>query len=107
MPYKCATKRIPEKFDKRVVLTKSQKEEIYMIYNYYGSYSLRELATMYGVSKRTIQFITDPAKQEANLERLKERGGSKIYYNKDTHRTQMRKHRRYKQKLYLDGKLEE
>jgi hypothetical protein len=107
MPYKFIyeKKYIPEKKDKRVKLTKSQKEEIYILYNLYGAYSQRELATMYGVSKRLITFIVDPEKLKKNYENRLEKGGSKIYYNKDKHTEAIRKHRRYKQELNLRDEL--
>jgi len=109
MPYKCQTNgsTIPEKHDKRVKLTKSQKEEIYNIYNLYGAYSHRELADMYGVSKRLITFIVNPETKERNLQAREDRGGSKQYYDKDKHRVAMKTHRDHKQRLHLKGELDE
>jgi len=106
MPYKHIEKKIPEELDRRVKLTKSQKDEIYLIYNLYNAYSQGELAKMYGVSKRLIQFIVDPDKLKRNYQKRVENGGSKQYYNKDKHTLQIREHRRYKQELYIRGKLE-
>ena len=108
MPYKHEynNSKIPEKHDKRIKLTKSQKQEIYSIYNEYGAYSQRELASMYGVSRRLITFIVNPEAQQANLERYQERGGSKQYYDKDKHTIAMRTHRRHKHELSKKGLLE-
>lgn len=108
MPYKHEydKSKIPEKHDKRVKLTKSQKEEIYNVYNLYGAFSHRELADLYGVSRRTISFIVDPQQKQDNLDRLEERGGTKIYYDKDKHTKAMRVHRRHKHELDLQGELD-
>ena len=89
-----------EKLDKRVKLTQTQKEEIKK--NEHGL-SQRRLAAMYGVSRRTIQFILSPDKLKENKERRQERGGSKVYYDKDKHRESMKKHRKYKKELLDEG----
>ena len=91
---------IQEKDDRRVKITASQKVEIYNLYNLYGAYSQRELASIFGVSRRLITFIVDPAKQKANLAIR-----SKSYYDKDKHRVAMKTHRDHKQRLYLKGDL--
>jgi hypothetical protein len=62
--------------DKRVKLTKEQKEEIIAFRQLHGSkrgYGDRVLAEMYGVSRRTIQFILDPNKLEVNRAIAKQR----------------------------------
>lgn len=105
MPYIHTRLKIDESNDKRVKLTSSQKEEIYNLYNLYGAYSQRELAKMYGVSRRLITFIIDPDKQKANYKARVANGGSKQYYNKDKHTRAMQTHRKHKQRLYLCGKL--
>lgn len=62
-------------------------------------YSHNALAKMFGVSKRTIQFILDPKKKEENLKRRQERGGWKQYYNKEDHAKAIKEHRGYKKEL--------
>ena len=52
-------------------------------------------------ARRTIQFLWDPDKIKANLQRRMERGGSKIYYSKEKNREYMKLHRHYKQEIYL------
>ena len=98
MPYKFETTKtkLPEGKDRRVKLTAEDKEFIKALYAT-GNISTYKLAEEFGVSRRTIQFILDPEKKKANLERLEERGGWKVYYNKDKHTETMREHRRYKQ----------
>ncbi len=101
MPYKFSTKkvRLKEKHDKRCKLTKEQRIEIHK--NEFGL-SQRALARKYGVSRRLITFILDPAKKVRDLENRAARGGSKLYYDKDKHREAIKKHRRYKQKVVKD-----
>lgn len=107
MPYKHSTDhlKIPLHKDKRVKLSAEQREEIRE--NKLGL-SQRALARQYNVSRRTIQFILDPAKKEANLEARARRGGSKHYYEKygkEYHAEIQRTHRKHKQQLYLNGDL--
>lgn len=100
MPYKFETDKLKianEKLDRRCKLTKAQRQEIFE--NKEGL-SQRKLAKKYGVSRRLITFILDPEKKKRDLERRRERGGSKIYYDKQKFREQMRGHRRYKKELY-------
>jgi hypothetical protein len=62
--------------DKRVKLTKEQKEDIIAYRKEHGikrGYGDRVLAEMYGVSRRTIQFILDPNKLEVNRAIAKQR----------------------------------
>ncbi len=103
MPYKSRKIIIAGgKYDRRIKLTAEEKKEIYA--NPLGL-SQRKLASIYGVSRRTIQFILDPEKLKENLKRRRERGGSKQYYNREAHRIAMKKHRRRKQKLMIEGKI--
>lgn len=87
MPYKSTKIKIMNgAYDKRIKLTVAQKNEIISL-------------------KGTIQFLWDPEKLKRNIQRRQERGGTKQYYNKEKHREQMKTHRRYKQQLYLEGKI--
>jgi transposase len=91
-----------EKLDRRVKLSSAQKEEILELKE---KHSQRGLAKMFGVSRRTIQFILDPAKHEENLLRRKERGGWKQYYDKEYNRKAIKEHRDYKKELFTKGLL--
>ena len=102
MPYKHIEFKIKPEDDKRVKLLDYERREIKRLY---GKVSQRKLAKAYGVSRRLIQFIGDPDKYKQNLLRREERGGSKIYYNREKFTKTQRTHRRYKQELYLKGKL--
>ena len=86
---------IPDGEDLRASLTPEERAAIHHRYNNpLDNTSQRELAREFGVSRRLIQFIGDPAKHRANLERrraiLKERGAS--YYNSNQ-AEYMRRHR--------------
>lgn len=88
--------------DRRRKLSEKQKMEIKQ--NKFGL-SQRKLAEMYNVSRRTITFILDPEKLKQNKQSRKERGGSKIYYRKESHTKSIREHRKYKNELFKNGKL--
>lgn len=106
MPYKHLTKIIPEQLSRRVKLSTEQKKIICELY-LTGKYSQRELAKEFNVSRRTIQFTLDPDKRKANYARRIENGGSMKYYDKDKHNKAVRRHRQYKQKLYIENKLKD
>ena len=105
MPYKCEKLKIPKEYDKRIKLTDADKEEIQYRYLKVGGVSQRELAREYGVSRRLIVFCIYPERQKINYQQRVARGGSKQYYDKTKNTNSMRKHRAYKQKLNLEGKL--
>ena len=101
MPTAIDKMKVPRDKDRRVKLTDAQREEIKEAY---GTISQRKLARMYGVSRRLVQFIGDPAKHKRNLECRAERGGSMQYYNKEKWRAVMREHREYKRRI-RDGEI--
>ena len=92
------------KFDRRIKLTKENKQDIIRLHKE-ESFTYAKLGLMFKVSRRTIDFICNPEKLVKNLERLKERGGWKQYYDLKLHTEQIREHRRYKQDLYITGAL--
>lgn len=103
MPYKSEKiiKLAGTSKDRRRKLTDKQKDEIAALK---GTISQRECAKRYGVSRRTIQFLWDPDKHKRNLQCRQERGGSKQYYNKEKQKQYMKRHRHYKQDLFLSSK---
>jgi len=105
MPYKHIATKIPIKLKKSAKLSPEDKEEIRYRYLKVGGVSQRELAAEYDVSRRLIVFCIYPERQKENYCKRVENGGSKQYYNKDKHTEAMRKHRQYKQELFLEGKL--
>lgn len=104
MPYRYERNKskIAPEDDRRRKLTEA---EVAAIAKNEGGLSQRALAALYGVSRRTITFILDPKKREQNLKRRAERGGSAAYYDKETQRETMKKHRRHKKRLQDEGKL--
>lgn len=105
MPYKFeyTNKRIPKELDRRRKLTESDKEQIRKLY---GKISQRKLAKMFNVSRRSIVFIGRPETKERDLLLRKMKGGSKFYYDKEKQRQYKKNHRKYKQSLSNQNKLE-
>jgi predicted DNA-binding protein YlxM (UPF0122 family) len=91
--------------DRRKRLTDEQRKEIRELYGT-GFYSLNDLAKKFNVSKKTVLLIVndESAKRakEYRKEHWKEWKGTK-----EEHREAIKKTRRYKHKLYVDGKLKE
>jgi predicted DNA-binding protein YlxM (UPF0122 family) len=96
--------RIPKEFDRRRKLTESQKVEIKRLYTT-GLYSLRKLGDKFGVSRTTVNQLTNQHLAEAVRARAKAHW--KDYSLKGEARAAVdREHRQYKRKLYIEGKLE-
>lgn len=103
MPYISEKLKLPEEYDRRRKLTEEQKREIADKYET-GFYSLKSLAKEYSVSKKTILLIVNPESKRKNDQRIKDHW--KDYQRpKDERNQTIREHRRYKQCLYLDGKI--
>lgn len=83
--------------DRRRRLTEEHRKEILDD----TEHSYRELARMYGVTKNTIMYLKRPEAHLQNLKRRRERGGSKIYYNREVHNKAMRNYRKHKQELFV------
>ena len=82
--------------DRRTKLLPCQKE---MVLHYHKlGYSQRKIASMFNVSRRLIIFIIHPERLEKNHQLRIDRGGSKIYYDRDKHNKAIREYRRYKYK---------
>lgn len=105
MPYKSEKIKLQGLQDRRRKLTDEQKAEIVCLYSS-GFGSLNSLAKQFGVSKKTVLLLVNPTSAEKNKQRIKEHW--KDYQeDKETHRETMRKHRRYKHHLYLNGELKD
>lgn len=100
MPYK--KRYLTEAYDRRVKIPKSEHINIKALHN--QGQAIRAIARHYGVDKRLIQFILFPERHAKNLQDRAERGGSKIYYDKDKWRETMREHRQYKAKVFKINK---
>ncbi len=105
MPYKSEKIAIAgTKNDRRIKLTEEDKKLIKWLREE-EEISYQKLANQFKVSKRTIIFICKPETLEACKKKRAERGGSKIYYDKEYHTESIREHRQYKQKLFLENKI--
>lgn len=99
MPYKVDKVALGDAFLKRSAkLIPCQKEMVHYHYNRLGL-SIGQIARDFKVSKRTVQFILFPERQQRNVELRKLRGGSAIYYDKEANRLNMKDHRDYKKDL--------
>lgn len=96
--------KIKKEDDRRIKLTEDDKEEIRKLYKT-GMYSQRQLATMFNVSRRSIQFAVNPDSYQKSLEQFKERQKDGRYYNKDAHTKYVREYRQRKKELYDLGEL--
>lgn len=101
MPYKCEKIKLGQ-FDRRRKLTEEQKEEIKHKYKT-GFYSHRGLAKEYKVDKSTIAIIVNPKRAEKVRQRNKEHW--KDYVDREKLTEAQRNRRRYKYKLYKEGKI--
>lgn len=104
MPYKSEKIKIEgTKLDRRRKLTEDQKDYIRWLREEEGL-SQRQLAAMFGVSRRLITFILDPEKEKKNKERIKRlKQEGRYKYSKEQWAETMKEHRRYKEKLHKDG----
>ena len=105
MPFKSEKIKLPEECDRRRKLTSDQKAEIERKYKT-GYHSLRNLAKEYGVSSKTILLIVNPESKKKSDARIKAHWKDYVQPKEERNKT-MREHRRYKQDLYLEGKLKE
>lgn len=103
MPYKSSKIKLKGLQDRRRKLTDEQKAEIHRIYSS-GFGSLTSLAKQFGVSKKTVLLIVNPASAEKQKQYIKD-NWKNYSVDKEEHARVTREHRHYKQKLYLEGKL--
>lgn len=85
--------------DGRRKIPKSRHDEIRKMYDIVKS--TRELARIYKVSKRLIQFILKPYVYAEYLAERRARKVHKDYYNQEAHTLAIRKYRAKKKKLGL------
>lgn len=105
MPFKSEKIKLTELNDRRRKLTDDQIAEIKRIRETTGA-GWRTIAKQFGVSKQTVRFHCDDAfkskRHEYNARMWKTHN-----YGKEYRARTMREHRRYKQKLFVEGKLGE
>lgn len=93
-PYKSDSIAINnEKLDRRRKISNKQREQIKHLAS--EGVPIRQITKLFGVSRRTIQFILFPERK------LKQ--DWRKYYDKVKRREYMKRHRAYKNKLYKEG----
>ena len=106
MPYKSEKIKIEgTQHDRRRKLTEDQKAYIRWLREEEGL-SQRQLAAMFGVSRRLITFVLDPEKELKNKARQKQlRQEGRYKYTKEQWAEVVREHRHYKHQLHKEGKI--
>jgi len=98
MPYKTDKEILDSPFlDGRVKLLPCQRERL-IRYHGYGC-SQRHLARIFNISRRLVQFTTNEEMLKRNKQAYYERGGWKIYYDRQEHNNAMKFHRRKKYQI--------
>lgn len=103
MPYKSEKIKLSETQDRRRKLTGEQKVEIKELYET-GFHSLNSLAKQFGVSKKSILLIVN-SESAAKARQYRKENWREFQRKGEEWAATQREHRRYKQKLYLEGKL--
>lgn len=108
MPYKSEKIKIANtEYDRRIKLTEEQRKEIREKYAT-GTVGHRPLAKEYGVSRSLIRYVVDEEKYEKSKAYFRERRKDGRYNkSKEENNKIMKERRKYKQKLYLEGKIRE
>ena len=103
MPFKTDKIKIGCPFlDRRTKLLPCQRER--MLYLHKLGYSQRKLAAIFNVSRRLVQFVTDPEKKVKDLQNRRDRGGTMIYYKGgEEWAKQIRNHRAYTNRIIGPG----
>lgn len=107
MPYRSEKIKIAGTFyDRRVKLTAEEREEIKYLYKT-SVHSQRKLADMFHVSRSLIGMVVNPERLERVRELFKERRREGKYkVSKEERARIIREHRRYKQRLFVEGKIQ-
>lgn len=103
MPRKSEYIPLSEEQDRRIKLTKEQKEKIAELYAT-GQYSLKSLAEQFGVSKKTILLSVNP-ESAAKAKQYRKDNWIRWQRTGEEWNEIQKEHRAYKQKLYKEGKL--
>lgn len=99
MPYKTEKLKLDCPFlDRRTKLLPCQRQMVRWWYD--QGTSITQIAKMFKVNKRLIQFELFPERKKKNLEHRQDRGGWKAYYKGGKEWADaMKDHRKYKNKL--------
>lgn len=101
MPYISEKIKLPRNLDRRVKITEEDKEVIKELFT--QRVAIRQIARMFPhISRRSIQFIIYPERLKALQSYQIETKHHLKYYDTQKNTVYMRRHRQYKQKLYVD-----
>lgn len=103
MPYKCESIKLTGLNDRRRKLTDEQIAQAKLIRENTGA-GWRTIAKQFGVSKGSIQRWCDDRKRQ-QIHDYNARTWKNHQQKGEEWNETMREHRRYKQKLYVDGKI--
>ena len=103
MPYKSENIKLTNLNDRRRKLTDEQIAEAKKIRETTGA-GWRTIAKQFGVSKESIKRWCDDAARQRHHE-YNARKWRTYKYSKEERARVMREHRRYKQKLFIEGKI--
>lgn len=99
MPYKSEKIKLGDKYDRRIKLNDEQRSEIIELRN--------KLAKQFNVSKSLIINICNPdIAEKKRLAFIKRQREGRYKPTKEEWNETMREHRKYKQKLYKEGKIQ-
>lgn len=90
-------KLLDPRSNKNLQITQDEKILIWKLWRT-RVHSKRKLASIFGISRRSVDFITVPDRQKENQELAKKNENWKRYYNKNEKRVYMRKYRAKKKK---------
>lgn len=104
MPYVSEKIKIQNtKYDRKIKITKEIREEIEKLYS--EGKTQTYIAKLFGVDRKTIYNVLNEDKYQEQLKRRREEKAHLTYYDRERHTKYMREHRKYKQKLYVEGKI--
>ena len=103
MPYKSESIKLQGLQDRRRKLVEEDRITISELYAT-GNWSLNKLAKQFEVSKKTILLIVNPESAEKAKQYRKD-NWREFQRPKEERTRATREHRRYKQSLYVSGKL--
>ena len=101
MPFISQRIKLPKELDRRLKLTDKQRKEVIQIYE--KGVSLRGLAKIYRVDRKTIKNVVDFKAYRKQLQKYKDEQHWKKYYNTKKNTIKQKEYRDYKHDLYLKG----
>lgn len=101
MPYLSSKIKLPRHLDRRIKLSESDRADILLRYK--NGEAIREIARAYEnvCSRRLIQFVLFPERDQKLKKVVKKEKRWLKYYNRENNTLAERNTRRYKQELYI------